>query len=59
MDEPFAGVAINTVPNVAFGGNLAKAWAVGKLLKRRGVDIAIVENHLPAAALSPRRPGSP
>ena len=59
VDEPFAGVAINTVPNVAFGGNLAKAWAVGKLLKRRGVDIAIVENHLPAAAFVAASSGLP
>jgi glycosyltransferase involved in cell wall biosynthesis len=59
VDEPFSGVAINTVPNVAFGGNLAKAWAVGKLLKRRGVDIAIVENHLPAAAFVAASSGLP
>jgi glycosyltransferase involved in cell wall biosynthesis len=50
VDEPFSGIAIETVPDVAFGGNLAKAWAVGKLLRRRGVDVAVVENHLPAAA---------
>jgi len=50
VDEPFPGVAIETVPDVAFGGNLMKAWAVGRLIKRRGVEIAIVENHLPAAA---------
>ena len=59
VDEPFPGVAINTVPNVAFGGNLAKAWTVGKLLKRRGVDIAIVENHLPAAAFVAASSGLP
>ena len=57
--EPFPGIAINTVPDVAFGGNLAKAWTVGKLLKRRGVDIAIVENHLPAAAFVAASSGLP
>jgi glycosyltransferase involved in cell wall biosynthesis len=57
--EPFPGIAINTVPDVAFGGNLAKAWTVGKLLKRRGVEIAIVENHLPAAAFVAASSGLP
>jgi glycosyltransferase involved in cell wall biosynthesis len=52
VDEPFEGIEIETVPDVAFGGNLAKAWAVGKLLKRRGVDVAVVENHLPAAVVA-------
>ncbi len=51
VDEPFDGVAIETVPDAAFGGNLAKAWSVGRMLRRRRVDIAIVENHLPVAAL--------
>jgi glycosyltransferase involved in cell wall biosynthesis len=51
VEQPFEGIAVAPVPRVAFGGNLAKAFAVGKLLKARGVDIAIVENHLPAAAL--------
>jgi glycosyltransferase involved in cell wall biosynthesis len=51
VDEPFEGVAIETVPEVAFGGNLAKAWTVGNALRRGGVDIAVVENHLPAAAV--------
>ena len=59
VDEPFAGVAIETVPKVAFGGNLAKAWAVGKLLRRRGVDVAVVENHLPAAAIVAAASGLP
>jgi glycosyltransferase involved in cell wall biosynthesis len=59
VDEPFSGVAIETVPDVAFGGNLAKAWAVGKLLKRRGVDVAMVENHLPAAAVLAAALGAP
>ncbi len=51
VDEPFEGIEIDTVHDVALGGNLAKAWAVGKLVKRRGVDVAVVENHLPAAAV--------
>jgi glycosyltransferase involved in cell wall biosynthesis len=59
VDEPFPGVAINTIPNVAFGGNLVKAWTVGKLLKRRGVDLAIVENHMPAAAFVAASSGLP
>lgn len=59
VDEPFPGVAINPVPKVAFGGNLAKAWAVGALLKRRRVDIAIVENHLPAATFIAASSGLP
>ena len=59
VDEPFAGIAIETVPVVALGGNLAKAWAVGKGLKRRGVDVAVVENHLPAAAVVAAASGLP
>jgi glycosyltransferase involved in cell wall biosynthesis len=59
VDEPFPGVAINTVPNAVFGGNLAKAWAVGQLLRRRGVEIAIMENHLPAAAFVAASSGLP
>ena len=59
VDEPFAGVAIETTPDVAFGGNLAKAWAVGSLLRRRGVDVAVVENHLPAAAVVAMSSGLP
>jgi len=51
VDEPFEGVRIETVPKVSGGGNLAKAFAVGRLLRRRAVDAAIVENHLPAAAI--------
>ena len=51
VDEPFAGIRIEAVPRVAGGGNLAKAWAVGRLLRKRAVDAAIVENHLPAAAI--------
>jgi glycosyltransferase involved in cell wall biosynthesis len=50
-DEPFEGVEIATVPDTAIGGNLGKALAVGGLLRRRGIDLAIVENHLPAAAV--------
>ena len=59
VDEPFEGVEIETVHDVAFGGNLAKAWAVGQRLKRRGVDIAVVENHLPAAAVVAAASGLP
>src|SRR5271169_932886 len=59
VDEPFSGIAIDTVPEVVFGGNLAKAWAVGKLLKRRGVDVAVLENHLPAAAVVAAASGLP
>jgi glycosyltransferase involved in cell wall biosynthesis len=59
VDEPFSGIAIETVPDVAFGGNLAKAWAVGKLLNRRGVEIAVIENHLPAAAVVAASSGLP
>jgi glycosyltransferase involved in cell wall biosynthesis len=59
VDEPFEGYEIETVPDVAFGGNLAKAWAVGKRLKRRGVDVAVVENHLPAAAVVAAASGLP
>jgi len=51
VEEPFAGVRIETVPSVFAGGNLAKAWAVGRLLRKRAVDAAIVANHLPAAAV--------
>ncbi len=59
VDDPFEGIAIETVPAVAFGGNLAKAWTVGKRLKRRGVDVAVVENHLPAAAVVAAASGLP
>jgi glycosyltransferase involved in cell wall biosynthesis len=51
VDDPFDGIAIDTVPDAALGGNLVKAWSVGRMLRRRAVDIAIVENHLPVAAL--------
>jgi glycosyltransferase involved in cell wall biosynthesis len=59
VDEPFEGIEIDTIHDVAFGGNLAKAWVVGKLLKRRGVDVAVVENHLPAAAVVATASGLP
>ena len=59
VDEPFPGVAIAQVPDVAFGGNLAKAWAVGSLLKQKGIDVAVVENHLPAAAVVAASSGLP
>ncbi len=51
VDEPFEGIEIATVPEVSLGGNLAKALRVVRLLRRRGIDVAVVENHLPAAAL--------
>jgi glycosyltransferase involved in cell wall biosynthesis len=50
VDEPFDGVEIATIPDPGISGNLGKAWGVAQLLRRRGVDLAIVENHLPAAA---------
>jgi glycosyltransferase involved in cell wall biosynthesis len=50
VDEPFDGVEIATIPDSGIIGNLGKAWGVAQLLRRRGVDLAIVENHLPAAA---------
>ena len=50
VDEPFEGIEIATIPDAAISGNLGKAWGVARLLRRRGVDLAIVENHLPAAA---------
>ena len=59
VDEPFEGVEIETIHDVAFGGNLAKAWAVGQRLKRRCVDVAVVENHLPAAAVIATASGLP
>jgi glycosyltransferase involved in cell wall biosynthesis len=51
VEQPFEGIAIAPVPNSHFAGNLGKAWSVARMLRRRGVDIAIVENHLPVAAL--------
>src|SRR5208283_4075165 len=59
VDRPFEGIHTETVPDVPLGGNLAKAWSVGRLLRRRGVDLAIVENHLPAAALIASASGVP
>src|SRR5271154_6240559 len=51
VDEPFEGVEIATIPEVSLGGNVGKALGVARLLRRRGIDVAMVENHLPAAAL--------
>jgi len=51
VDEPFEGVEIATIPDAPISGNLGKAWSVARLLRRRRVDVAIVENHLPAAML--------
>jgi glycosyltransferase involved in cell wall biosynthesis len=50
VDQPFEGVEIATIPDAPISGNVGKAWRVARLLRRRGVDLAIVENHLPAAA---------
>ena len=51
VDQPFEGVEIASIPDAPISGNLGKAWGVARLLRRRGVDLAIVENHLPAAML--------
>ncbi len=51
VDQPFERVAIETITGASIGGNLGKALGVARLLRRNGVDLAIVENHLPAAAL--------
>jgi glycosyltransferase involved in cell wall biosynthesis len=51
VEQPFKGVEIATISGAPLTGNLGKAWSVGRLLRRRGVDLAIVENHLPVAAL--------
>jgi glycosyltransferase involved in cell wall biosynthesis len=58
VDRPFDGVEIATIPD-AIAGNLGKAWSVARLLKRRGVDLAIVENHLPAATIIALASGIP
>jgi glycosyltransferase involved in cell wall biosynthesis len=50
VDQPFEGIEIMGIPDRGISGNLGKAWGVAQLLRRRGVDLAIVENHLPAAA---------
>jgi glycosyltransferase involved in cell wall biosynthesis len=50
VDQPFEGVEIATIPDAPLSGNLGKAWSVARLLRRLRVDLAIVENHLPAAA---------
>jgi glycosyltransferase involved in cell wall biosynthesis len=50
VDRPFEGVEIETIPDAPISGNVGKALSVGRLLRRRGVDLAIVENHLPSAA---------
>jgi glycosyltransferase involved in cell wall biosynthesis len=51
VDQPFEGVDIATISDAPISGNLGKAWSVARLLRRRGIDLAIVENHLPAATL--------
>jgi glycosyltransferase involved in cell wall biosynthesis len=59
VDQPFEGVEIATIPNAPIAGNLGKAWGVARLLRRRRVDLAIVENHLPAAAFIASASGVP
>jgi glycosyltransferase involved in cell wall biosynthesis len=59
VDQPFGGVEIATIPDASIAGNLGKAWSVARLLKRRGVDVAIVENHLPAASVIALASGVP
>ncbi len=59
VDEPFERIETETVPKVWAGGNLAKAWRVGWLLRRKAADLAIVQNHLPAAALIASAAGVP
>jgi glycosyltransferase involved in cell wall biosynthesis len=59
VDEPFEDVKIATIGDAPISGNLGKAWSVARLLKRRGVDLAIVENHLPAATLIALASGAP
>ncbi len=51
VEEPFEGIDIAPVTDAHLAGNLGKAWSVGKLLRKRGVDVAVVENHLPVAAI--------
>ncbi|HEY1863749.1 MAG TPA: glycosyltransferase family 4 protein [Roseiarcus sp.] len=51
VDQPFEEVEIETIPDAPISGNLGKAWGVSRLIRRRGVDLVIVENHLPAATL--------
>ena len=51
VEQPFEGIAIAPVLSSHFAGNLGKAWSVARTLRKRRVDIAIVENHLPVAAL--------
>jgi glycosyltransferase involved in cell wall biosynthesis len=59
VDRPFDGVDVATISDVSIGGNLRKAWSVARLLRRRRVDLAIVENHVPAAALIASASGVP
>jgi glycosyltransferase involved in cell wall biosynthesis len=59
VDDPFEGIEIATLPGAHPAGNLGKAWSVGRMLRRRGVDVAIVENHLPAAAIVATASGLP
>lgn len=59
VDQPFAGIEIATIPDASIAGNLGKAWSVARLLRRRGVDLAIVENHLPAATFIALASGIP
>jgi glycosyltransferase involved in cell wall biosynthesis len=57
VDQPFDGIEVATIS--AVGGNLGKAFSVAGLLRRRRFDLAIVENHVPAAALIASTSGVP
>jgi glycosyltransferase involved in cell wall biosynthesis len=59
VDPSFEGMEIATIPDASIAGNLGKAWSVARLLKRRGVDLAIVENHLPGAVIIALASGLP
>lgn len=59
VDEPFEGIRTAPVPAGGFAGNLGKAWSVGRMLRKRRIDVAVVENHLPAAAVIAAASGLP
>ncbi len=59
VDDPFEGIRTEPIPDVSIGGNLGKAWAIGRLMRSRNVAVALVENHLPAAAFIAKASGLP
>ncbi len=59
VDESFEGIRTEPIPDVGIGGNLGKALAIGRLMRRRNVAVALVENHLPAAAFIAATSGLP